>query len=67
MNTKYLELVYNKIPYQIKAMVNFPDAYMFLTNEQEQFIIELHENERKVVKEALQERISEMKGLVDEL
>lgn len=67
MNTKYLELVYNQIPYQIKAMVNFPDAYMFLTNEQEQFIIELHENERKVVKEALQERISEMKGLVDEL
>ena len=48
-------------------MVNFPDAYMFLTNEQEQFIIELHENERKLVKEALQERISEMKGLVDEL
>ena len=67
MNTKYLELVYNQIPYQIKAMVNFPDAYMFLTNEQEQFIIELHENERKLVKEALQERISEMKGLVDEL
>lgn len=67
MNTKYLESVYNEIPYQIKEIVGFPDAYIFLTNDQEQFIMELFCNERKIVKEALQETIVEMKGLVDEL
>lgn len=67
MNTKHLELIYNEIPYQVKDMVGFPDAYLFLTNEQEQFIIELFENEREAVKESLLETIDEMKGLVDEL
>lgn len=67
MNTKQLESIYDEIPYQIKDMVGFPDAYIFLTNEQEQFIIELFENERQAVKETLLETIDEMKGLVDEL
>ena len=48
-------------------MVNFPDAYIFLTNEQEQFIMELFENERHTVKETLLETVEEMKGLIDEL
>jgi len=67
MNTKYIESIYNEIPYQIKAMVNFPDAYIFLTNEQENFIINLFENERQLVKETLLETIDEMKGIVDEI
>ena len=67
LNTKYVEMVYNQMPYQIKEGVGFPDAYIFLTNEQEQFIIELFENERQAVKETLLETIDEMKGLVDEL
>ena len=67
MNTKHLESIYNQIPYQVKEIVGFPDAYIFLTNEQEQFIIELFENERQAVKETLLETIDEMKGLVDEL
>lgn len=67
MNTKHLEQVYNEMPYQIKARVGFPDAYIFLTNEQEQFIIDLFENERHAVKETLLETIDEMKGLIDEL
>lgn len=67
MNTKYLELIYNQIPYQVKDTVGFPDAYIFLTNDQEQFIMELFENERQAVKETLLETIDEMKGLVDEL
>ena len=66
MNTKYVEMVYNQMPYQVKESW-FPDAYIFLTNEQEQFIIELFENERQAVKETLLETIDEMKGLVDEL
>ena len=61
MNTKYLESIYNEIPYQIKDIVGFPDAYIFLTNDQEQFIMELFENERKAVKETLLETINEMK------
>tara|TARA_B100000282_G_scaffold290869_1_gene262365 strand:+ start:2202 stop:2405 length:204 start_codon:yes stop_codon:yes gene_type:complete len=67
MKTKHLESVYNQIPYQIKACVGFPDAYIFLTNEQEQFIIDLFENERQAVKETLLETVEEMKGLIDEL
>ena len=67
MSTKRIEAVYNEMPYQIKANVGFPDAYLFLTNDQEQFIIDLFENERTAVKEVLLETIDEMKGLVDEL
>ena len=67
MNTKYLESIYNQMPYQVKENVGFPDAYIFLTNDQEQFIMELFENERQAVKETLLETIDEMKGLVDEL
>ena len=67
MSTKYIESIYNEIPYQIKAVVNFPDAYIFLTNEQEDFIINLFENERQLVKETLLETINEMKGIVDEI
>ena len=67
MNTKHLEIVYNEIAYQIKESVGFPDAYIFLTNEQEQFIIDLFENERQAVKETLLETVEEMKGLINEL
>ena len=67
MNTKHIELIYNEIPFQVKESVGFPDSYIFLTNDQEYFIIELFENERQAVKETLLETIDEMKGLVDEL
>tara|TARA_B100000212_G_C27063930_1_gene401029 strand:+ start:217 stop:420 length:204 start_codon:yes stop_codon:yes gene_type:complete len=67
MSNKRIEAIYNEMPYQIKANVGFPDAYLFLTNDQEQFIIDLFENERIAVKEVLLETIDEMKGLVDEL
>ena len=67
MNTKYLESIYNQMPYQVKENVGFPDAYIFLTNDQEQFIIEMFENERKAVKETLLETVEEMKGLINEL
>ena len=67
MNTKKLETAYNEIPYQVKESIGFPDAFIFLTNEQEQFIIDLFENERQAVKETLLETVDEMKGLIDEL
>lgn len=67
MNTKKLESIYNEMPFQVKECVGFPDAYIFLTNEQEQFIIDLFENERQAVKETLLETVDEMKGLIDEL
>lgn len=67
METKNLELVYNEMSYHIKDNVGFPDAYIFLTNDQEQFIMELFENERQAVKETLLESIEEMRGLVNEL
>jgi Spy/CpxP family protein refolding chaperone len=55
------------MPYHVKELVGFPDAYIFLTNEQEQFIIELFENERNAVKQVMLENLKEMKGLIDEL
>ena len=67
MNIRHLEQIYNEMPFQIKESVGFPDAYIFLTNEQEQFIIDLFENERQAVKETLLETVEEMKGLIDEL
>lgn len=67
MNTKHLETIYNQISYHLKEDVGFPDAYIFLTNEQEQFIMELFQNEREAVKETLLETVEEMKGLIDEL
>jgi len=67
MKTKYLEQIYNEISYNTKQEVGFPDAYIFLTNDQERFIIELFENERNAVKDTLLEVVEEMKGLVDEL
>ena len=67
MKTKDIESIYNEMPYHRKSDVGFPDSYIFLTNDQEQFIIELFDNERKAVKELLLETIEEMKGLVDEL
>ena len=45
MNTKHLERIYNEMPYQVKDNIGFPDAYIFLTNDQELFIMELFENE----------------------
>ncbi len=67
MNIKHLERIYNEMQYQIKNNIGFPDAYIFLTNDQEQFIMELFENERQAVKEVLLETVEEMKGLIDEL
>lgn len=67
MNTKNLESVYNEIPFQVKEMVGFPDTYIFLTVDQERFIMDLFENERQAVKEVLLETVEEMKGLIDEI
>ena len=67
MNTKHLESVYNEMSYHVKEEIGFPDAYIFLTLDQERFIIELFENERKLIKQILLENIEEMKELIDEL
>tara|TARA_B100001094_G_scaffold327717_2_gene386517 strand:+ start:563 stop:766 length:204 start_codon:yes stop_codon:yes gene_type:complete len=67
LNTKHLEAIYNEIPYQVKDEVGFPDVYIFLTLEQERFIMDLFQNERETVKRTLLETIKEMKELVNEL
>ena len=67
MRSNHLERIYNEMSYQIKDAVGFPDVFIFLTNDQEQFIMELFENERQAVKESLLETIDEMKELVNEL
>ena len=51
----------------MKEDIGFPDAYIFLTAEQERFIMELFQKEREVVKESLLETVKEMKELIDEI
>jgi hypothetical protein len=64
---KKLEQAYNDMSYATKEDVGFPAAYIFLTREQESFIMELFHNERSAVKEGLLETLKEMKELVDEI
>ena len=67
MSTQRLEEAYNEMPHQTKEDVGFPDSYLFLTREQEQFIIRLFDTEREAAKYALRETLEEMKGLIDDL
>ncbi len=67
MTTKYFEAAYNRIPYDTKQEIGFPDAFIFLTREQERFIMELFQDERDTIKKELLETIEEMKGLINEL
>lgn len=62
-----LEQSYNELSYYVKEDIGFPDAYIFLTAEQERFIMELFQKEREVVKESLLETVKEMKELIDEI
>lgn len=62
-----LEEAYNELDYSTKEDIGFPPVYMFLTSEQERFILELYKKERLAVKESLLETVQEMKGLIDEL
>ena len=64
---KKIEDAYNEMSYIAKEDIGWPQAYIFLTREQESFILELFNTEREAVKKALQESLEEMKGLVDEL
>ncbi len=67
MIEKHIEEVYNNLPYHVKEDVGFPQAFIYLTTVQEQFIMGLLDNERKTIKEALVETLDEMRGLVDEI
>ncbi len=62
-----IEEVYNMLSYNIKEDIGFPAAYLFLTTEQERFIIELFEREREAVKQELFTLNEEMKELIDEI
>lgn len=64
---KKIEDAYNEMSYTTKEDIGWPQAYIFLTREQESFILELFNTEREAVKKELQESLEEMKGLVDEL
>ena len=62
-----LEQAYNNLSYAVKEDVGFPDGYIFLTTEQERFIIDLFYNERTALKKELLETVQEMKELIDEI
>ena len=67
MNIKKIESLYNEVPYHIKESAGFPSVYLYLTNEQESFIIAMLENEISPIKKELLECINEMKDLIDEI
>jgi len=62
-----LEEAYNDMSYNLKEAVDFPPSFIFLTREQESFIIELFNNERQVVKRELLETVEDLKGLINEI
>ena len=68
MMTNYkIEQAYNNISYTIKEDVGFPHSFIYLTTEQETFIIKLLENQNLDTKHMLLECIDEMKELLDEI
>lgn len=64
---KKIEDAYNDMSYITKEDIGFPQVYMFLTIEQESFILELFKIERDTVKKELLETVEEMKDLINEL
>jgi|TARA_R100000030_G_scaffold51135_1_gene38512 hypothetical protein len=67
-NKKYLtETRYNNIQDRTKEDIGFPTNYLFLTNAQERFILDLLDGHEKAIKKDLLEMMNEMKELVDEI
>lgn len=62
-----LEEAYDNMSYNLKEATGFPPSFIFLTREQESFIIELYNRERQVVKRELLETVEDLKGLINEI
>ena len=67
MINRRLEEAYNNISYATKEEVGFPTAYIYLTTDQEQFIIDLFDYNREEVKRELLETIDEMREIINDI
>ena len=66
MNSKYIEEIYNNISYSTKEDIGFPSLFIYLTTEQEQFIMELFNNKTSVKKDLL-EMVEEMREIINDI
>jgi len=71
---KNIEEAYNRLPTLTKEDITFPDNFINLTREQEQFIIELYftdieseKTDRESVKKELLQSIEEMKEIINDI
>jgi hypothetical protein len=58
---------YNDLLCSTKEEIGFPTNYLYLTIEQERFILDLLDGHEKAIKNDLLDMMSEMKELVDEI
>tara|TARA_R100000908_G_C3670637_1_gene93686 strand:+ start:206 stop:439 length:234 start_codon:yes stop_codon:yes gene_type:complete len=58
---------YNDLPDNTKDEIGFPTNYLYLTIEQERFILDLLDGHKKTIKTELLDMMDEMKELVDEI
>jgi hypothetical protein len=62
-----IEEAYNQMSTITKEDINFPDNFINLTREQEQFIMDLYFTDRESVKKELLQSIEEMKEAINDL
>lgn len=62
-----VEEAYNQMSTITKEDINFPDNFINLTREQEQFIMDLYFTDRESVKKELLQSIEEMKETINDL
>jgi hypothetical protein len=58
---------YNNLSNLTKEDIGFPSTYLYLTNAQESFILDILSGHEKAIKEELTSLLEEMKELVDDI
>lgn len=62
-----IEEAYNEMSTITKEDINFPDNFINLTREQEQFIMDLYFTDRESVKRELLQSVEEMKEAINDI
>ena len=62
-----IEERYNDLSDLTKEDIGFPSTYLYLTNAQESFILDILSGHEKAIKEELSSLLGEMKELVDDI
>jgi hypothetical protein len=58
---------YNNLSDLAKEDIGFPSTYLYLTNAQESFILDILDGHEKAIKKELTSLLEEMKELIDDI